>query len=416
MSVRIVKVKKQQRSFQLLESENRDSENSNTEERAGDSSSTGTVGRSTCGGRSRGTRGSRGGGRARASSARATNIRGGRCSVVGAGKSNAEVSGEGQGSLGGGHVDGTILLEGLGVHGQEHTSVHDVLHELAVCPLGNRADVVLATPVHDGVGSVVLRANLVHVRPCRRERRVVGEHLGKHGRDGVGAVGSRGVEHTPHASLTVTGSTAVVEDGGGVVDGLLELEAHVLLAGSEGVVSGLVARKELRRLGDGVVVGPPHEVDGVTRGNGHHRRNEPLDTLSRRNDDSVGLAARRARAVRAGGRRGSVHGGGSTVLSNAFYTSKYQLANYNNKYILKKLTLNTVVVARTSPSPAVVAGTVALGGLLGRCRPGVGVGPRVRVRVTVAVRRATVAVGGTAVAVGRATIAVRRLGVRGHGR
>lgn len=85
--------------------------------------------------------------------------------------------------------------------------------------------------------------------------------------------------------------TAVEEGRVGVIDNLREREGLVLGAGSEGSVGGLVARSQLRRLGDGVVVGAPHEQDGVTDRGIDGERNVTENTLGRCDDDSVGSTA-----------------------------------------------------------------------------------------------------------------------------
>lgn len=93
---------------------------------------------------------------------------------------------------------------------------------------------------------------------------------------------------TTSICIPVTRSTAVEVDRVGVVNDLLKDESCVLLAGSEGAVASLVARSELARLGDGVVVRAPHEHDGITDGRVHGERNVTENTLRRSDDDGVG--------------------------------------------------------------------------------------------------------------------------------
>lgn len=96
---------------------------------------------------------------------------------------------------------------------------------------------------------------------------------------------------------------------------LLTAEALVLLAGSERCVRSLVAHLQFGRLGDSVVVGTPHELDGVTDGGIDSERHVTEDALSRCDIDGVGSTG--SRATHSSGRRGHVGTHGS-VGSHAF--------------------------------------------------------------------------------------------------
>ena len=98
------------------------------------------------------------------------------------------------------------------------------------------------------------------------------------------------------------GGTAVVEDGVGVVDDLVEDEALVVRARGKRRIAGLVADLELRGLGDGVDVSTPHETDSVANGSVGGEGDVTQDTLGRGDDDGVGdtVSASAARVVVAG--------------------------------------------------------------------------------------------------------------------
>jgi hypothetical protein len=300
-----------------LESKVRDGENSSGKERAGDRCASSTVGLGTfrgsrCRARAaRGLRSSGGGARAAASISR-------RRGVVLDGRDSV-VSGESQGSTSTGHVDLAVSAQDLGVHGEEHAGVHDVAHVLALSPLWHSGNVVLATPVHDVAGGVVLGGHHVCVRPHRGEGAVVADHHGHHARDRVvRVVGQWRVDRSPHSLLAVTGCATVEEDGVRAVDGLIEAEWRIVCARCKGVVVSLVAREQLGRLGDRVVLGHPDVVNGVTWLGRDDRRNEAKDTLHRGNDDGVVVA----RALRACVRRRSVGRRSRAELSNAFYAKE----------------------------------------------------------------------------------------------
>ena len=122
-------------------------------------------------------------------------------------------------------------------------------------------------------------------------------------------------------NIPMTGGAAVVEERVGVVDGLGEGEALVVLArGESGSVGGLVAGAELAGLRDGVVVPSPDPVEGVTDGRVHREGNVAENTLGRGDDDRVRCTS--TGCVSSGGGRRSVGGRGSTEGSNAFYIEK----------------------------------------------------------------------------------------------
>jgi hypothetical protein len=89
----------------------------------------------------------------------------------------------------------------------------------------------------------------------------------------------------------VGGNRAVEEDRVGIIDDLLEDEVLQLNTRGEGRIEGLVARSELRALGDGVVVGAPDELDGITNGSVDGEGEVSEDTLGRGNPDNVSLAS-----------------------------------------------------------------------------------------------------------------------------
>lgn len=149
------------------------------------------------------------------------------------------------------------------------------------------------------------------------------------------------IHDTEHALLAMAWSVAEVEGGIGGVNNLgdcerfalsvlstaeyrtiLTDEVLVVLAGGEESITRLVARQELRALGDGVVVGTPHELDGVTDGRIQGEGNVTQDALSRGDDDGVGGASADGALATAGGGRGSVLSRWGTEGSNAFCCKK----------------------------------------------------------------------------------------------
>ena len=95
----------------------------------------------------------------------------------------------------------------------------------------------------------------------------------------------------------MSGNGAVEEKRICVVDNLFKDEVLQLNTGSEGRVGSLVARSKLRALGDGVVVGAPDELDGITDGSVDSERDITEDTLGRSDPHDVclsGLGGRRS--------------------------------------------------------------------------------------------------------------------------
>lgn len=100
---------------------------------------------------------------------------------------------------------------------------------------------------------------------------------------------------------------------------ILTNEGLVLRARSEGLVTGLVAKIELGRLGHSVVVCAPNEFNGVANRCVDSEGNISKNTLSRRDPDGV----RRTVSVAAGAgshrrSRRHVHGRGRAELSHTF--------------------------------------------------------------------------------------------------
>lgn len=92
-----------------------------------------------------------------------------------------------------------------------------------------------------------------------------------------------------------------------------------------------------------MVVGTPHEFDGITNGGVHCEGNIAENSLGRGNNDSMGSTSSDATAVR------SSLGGGRcpglrriTVLSHAFYRSLSAYAHIFSMFLI--LTGHTVVV------------------------------------------------------------------------
>ena len=95
----------------------------------------------------------------------------------------------------------------------------------------------------------------------------------------------------------MVGNSAVEEGGVGIVDNLLEDEVLQLDTRGEGGIGGLVARSELRALGNGVVVGTPDELDGIADGSVDGEGNVTEDTLSRSDPDDVSLSSLSGRLI-----------------------------------------------------------------------------------------------------------------------
>ena len=127
---------------------------------------------------------------------------------------------------------------------------------------------------------------------------VGGHHWLHHRADGSGTTESVGrVNDTEHALGAVVGNGTVEEGGVGIVDNLLEDEVLQLDTRGEGGVRGLVARSELRALGNGVVVSTPDELDGIADGSVDGEGNVTEDTLGRSDPDDVSLSGLGGRGI-----------------------------------------------------------------------------------------------------------------------
>jgi hypothetical protein len=71
---------------------------------------------------------------------------------------------------------------------------------------------------------------------------------------------------------------------------LLTDESFLLDTGGERLILGRVAREQLGRVPDGVRVGTPAELDGITNAGVHSEGNISEDTLGRSDNDGVGNA------------------------------------------------------------------------------------------------------------------------------
>jgi len=214
-------------------------------------------------------------------------------------------------------ADAAIGVQDIGVRGQESTGVHGVLNNGLVSPGWHFRHVDAASP---RAGSLVVAACLAAISGHSSDVGVVGSHHREGVADGVGAskVGG-GVDYAKHALFAVSRGTAVVEGRVGVVDDLAESEALILLARSEGGGGSLVAREELRRLGDGVLVGAPHELDCIADGSVNGEGNIPEGALSGSNDNGVcDTISTTATSGAPTCRRGSIRSRGGTVGSHAF--------------------------------------------------------------------------------------------------
>lgn len=99
------------------------------------------------------------------------------------------------------------------------------------------------------------------------------------------------VDNAKHAFLAMGGNPAIEEEWVGVIDDLFKDEILDLDTGSERCIRSLVARCQLGALCNGVVVGPPHELDSITHARVEGERNISEDTLGRCDDHSVGSPA-----------------------------------------------------------------------------------------------------------------------------
>lgn len=186
-------------------------------------------------------------------------------------------------------------------------------------PFGDGGHVDVASPAG---GSGISNGVLGGIGGISSNTGITGCDGGHHVADGGRcAEAGRGVEDTEHTALAVVGSSAVEEDGVGIVDDLGEDEALVLEARSKGSVTGLVAGGEGRRLGDGVAVGSPHELDGITDSSIEHEGDIAQNTLGRCDDNSVGNTVSTCSGLSWGGNargRSVSSSSGAAVGSNAF--------------------------------------------------------------------------------------------------
>lgn len=88
------------------------------------------------------------------------------------------------------------------------------------------------------------------------------------------------------------GNGAVEEEGVGIVDDLLKDEVFQLKTRSKGRIQSGIARGELGALGNGVVIGAPDELDGITDGCVDGEGDITKDALGWSNIDDVSLAGR----------------------------------------------------------------------------------------------------------------------------
>ena len=192
-------------------------------------------------------------------------------------------------------IDLSIITERIGVGGEELASIEDVLHEALLGPLRNTTHVEVGSPLGGDsriLGSVINEgAHLAKIG-------VGGDHWLHHRTNGSGTTESVGrVDDTEHALGAVVGNGAVEEGGVGIVDNLLEDEVLQLDTGGEGGIRGLVARSELRALGNGVVVSTPDELDGISNGSVDGEGDVTEDTLSRSDPDDVSLSSFSGRLI-----------------------------------------------------------------------------------------------------------------------
>ena len=162
-------------------------------------------------------------------------------------------------------------------------------------PLRDAAHVEVGSPLggYTGIlGSVINKgAHLAKIG-------VGGNHWLHHRADGSGTTESvRRVDDTEHALCAVVGNGAVEEGGVGIVDNLLEDEVLQLDTRGEGSIGGLVARSELRALGNGVVVSTPDELDGIADGSVDGEGNVTENTLGRSDPDDMSLSGLGGRLI-----------------------------------------------------------------------------------------------------------------------
>ena len=107
------------------------------------------------------------------------------------------------------------------------------------------------------------------------------------------------------------GNGAVEEERVCIVDDLLKDKVFQLKTRGKGRIRSRVARSELRTLCDGVVIGAPDKLDGITDGSVDGERDITEDTLGRSNIDDVSLAGLAGGAIVGRHRRGII---GPTLL------------------------------------------------------------------------------------------------------
>ena len=166
--------------------------------------------------------------------------------------------------------------------------MHNVLHEALLSPVRNIGHAEAGSPLGGGIRRL---GSVVDVVAHLAEIGVSSDHLLHHGANGRrSGIGVGRVNDTEHALGAVVGNGAIEEDRVSIVDDLLKDEVLELNARGERRIGSLVARSELRALGDGVIVSTPDELDGITDGSVDGEGDVTKDTLGRSNPDDVGLA------------------------------------------------------------------------------------------------------------------------------
>lgn len=114
------------------------------------------------------------------------------------------------------------------------------------------------------------------------------------GNRGWGTQGARRIDDAEHALLAVTRSATIKEGWVCIIDDLSKREALVLASSIEQGIAGLIARSESRRFSDRMIVGTPHELDGVTNRRVHCERHVTKDSLGWCNYDCVSCTGTRS--------------------------------------------------------------------------------------------------------------------------
>ena len=201
-------------------------------------------------------------------------------------------------------IDLSVAVDRIGVCGEESTGIENILHEAFLGPLGDTSQIEVCSPLGGGVGVL---GGVVNVGAHLSEVGVSVSQGLHHRTDGRGTGKGIGrVNDTEHSFVAMVGNGTVEEGGVGIVDDLLKDEVLQLDTRGEGGVGSLVARSELRTLGNGMVIGTPDEFDGIADGSVDGKRNVTEDTLGRSDPDDVSLAGGRVtgRRVAGGGHRG----------------------------------------------------------------------------------------------------------------